>query len=184
VAMWKWLKKLRGALGNALVWAGIWSLGTLPVLGVLELLGFGHMFGMTGLLHVAPRIAASLAAMGFVAGGAFSTYLGLSPTKRLDELDLRVLGLLGGVCGVAMVPIFSWLTAVISALGAPFPVVFGIGAAVAGVLGGATAVGSVKIARRALGAGSGASPRLEANTVDPEKDWETAPGLLEPRHRS
>ena len=177
--MWKWLKKLRGALGNATLWAGIWALGTLPVLGVLHLLGFEHMFDLTGLLHVAPRIAASLAAMGFVAGGAFSTYLGLSPAKKLEELDLRVLGVLGAVCGVAMVPIFSWLPAVISALGPSFPVVFGVGAAAAGVLGGVTAVGSVKIARAALTAGSGSAPRLEANSLDREEDQEPAATLLE-----
>jgi hypothetical protein len=182
--MWNWLKKLRGAVGNATLWAGIWALGTVPMLGILQLLGFGHRFGLTGLLHVAPRIAASLAAMGFVAGGAFSTYLGLSRTKKLEELDLRILGVLGAVCGVAMVPIFGWLPVVISSLGPSFPVVFEVGAAVAGVLGGATAVGSVKIARAALTAGSDSHPRLEANSRDSEEDRKPADDPLVSGRRS
>jgi hypothetical protein len=182
--MWNWLKKLRGALGNAVLWAGIWSLGTIPVLGILQLLGFRHVFPLTGLLHVAPRIAVSLAAMGFIAGGAFSTYLGLSPRKRLEELDLRTLGVVGVLFGAAMVPIFGWLPTVISALGPSLPVVFGVGAAVAGVLGGATAVGSVKIARAALTAGDDSAPRLGAHSTDPGEDRKPASGLLESDGRS
>jgi hypothetical protein len=159
--MLRWLKKLRGALGNAVLWAGAWSLATVPVLGILMLLGFVEMFGVGGLLHIVPRIAASLAGMGFVAGGAFSAYLGFSPARRLEELDLRSMGVIGVLFGAVMVPIFGWLPAAISLLGPPFPIVIGAAAAVASVLGGATAVGSVKIARSAaLGTGEGSAPSL------------------------
>jgi len=163
--MMQWLKRLRGALGTATVWAGIWSLATIPVLGILQLLGFGEMFGLGGLIAVAPRIAASLAGMGFVAGGAFSAYLGLSPAKKLEELDPRVMGVLGGLFGGAMVPIFGWLPAAISILGPSFPVSVGSAVVVAGVLGGATAVGSVKVAQAAaLKAGEDSSPRLDSGS--------------------
>ena len=119
-----------------------------------------------------------------VACGAFSTYLGLSPSKKLEELDLRTLGVVGVLFGAAMVPIFGWLPTVISVLGPSLPVVFGVGAAVAGVLGAATAVGSVKIARAALTAGSDSPPRLGADSLDPEEDRKPASGLLESDSRS
>lgn len=165
--MMGWLKKLRGALGTATVWAGIWSLATIPVLGILQLLGFGEMFGLGGLIAVAPRIAASLAGMGFVAGGAFSAFLGLSPGKRLEELDPKVMGVLGGLFGGAMIPIFGWLPAAISLLGPSFPVSVASAIVVAGALGGATAAGSVKVAQAAaLRAGDDLAPRLDSGSED------------------
>ena len=177
MGMLRWLRRLRGALGNATLWAGVWSLATIPVLGVFHLLGFGEMFGIAGLFYIAPRIAASLAAMGFVAGGAFSTYLGLSPTRKLDGLDLRVLGVLGGLFGGAMVPIFGWLPAVVSSLGLSFPVAVGSAVAIAGVLGGATAVGSVKVAQAgALRPGTESGPQLEAKSDEPSEASALIPG--------
>jgi hypothetical protein len=173
----RWLRKLRGALGNATLWAGVWSLATIPVLGVLHLLGFGEMFGLAGLFAVAPRIAGSLAAMGFVAGGAFSTYLGLSPTRKLEDLDLRILGVLGVLFGGAMVPIFGWLPAAVSLLGPSFPVAVGSAVVIAGVLGGATAVGSVKAAQAgALLPGPESGPQLEAKSDEPAEGSALIPG--------
>ena len=76
------LKRVRGWLGNALVWGVSWSLVTIPVMGVLHLMGLDYFpVGM------ATVIAKNLFAMGFVAGGTFSTYLGLAHrNKGLEEL--------------------------------------------------------------------------------------------------
>jgi hypothetical protein len=148
--MRKWLKRLRGALGNATLWAGVWTLATVPVLGLLQLFGLGELFGMAGILAIAPRVAASLATMGFVAGGAFSTYLALAPARRLEDVDLRVVGVLGGILAGAMVPMFGFLPSIVSILGTPFPVAVAGAVGIAGLLGAGTAVGSVKVAQRAL----------------------------------
>ena len=175
--MLRWLRKLRGALGNAVLWAGAWSLATIPTLGLLWLLGFGDLFGFAGLLNAAPRIALSLAMMGFVAGGSFSVYLGLSPGRRLGDLDLRVMGILGGVFGALMVPMFSWLPALLSFFGPPFPMAVGAMTAVASLTGAATAVGSVKLAQSTmLEPGSASGPALESEPDGQAEEIEMSSG--------
>lgn len=160
--MTKWLHRLRGALGNAALWAGVWALATVPVLGILQVLGLGEIFGV---LPLAPRIAGILASMGFVAGGAFSTYLSIAPPRHLADLDLRVVGVVGALFAGAMVPLFPFLPALISILGVPFPAAVAGAIAVAGVLGGATAAGSVKVAQTAaLGSGGEPTQQLGAHT--------------------
>ncbi len=144
--MSKWWKRLRGAVGNAVLWGVAWATASVPVIAILQVLGLGEMFG---LLPLAPRIVGTLAGMGFVAGGAVSTYLALSPGRRLEDLNVPILGLLGGVFGAAMAPIFGFLPAVASLLGVPFPVAMAWAAGIAGVLGAATSIGTVRFAQAA-----------------------------------
>jgi len=99
-----------------------------------------------------------------VAGGAFSTYLALAPSKRLEELDLRVVGILGGVFAGAMIPIFGFLPTLVSGLGVAFPWAVAGVVSIAGLLGAGTAVGLVKVAQRAtLTAGGDATQQLEGS---------------------
>jgi hypothetical protein len=164
--MWNVLRRLRGVVGNAVLWGAAWSVATIPVLGILQLLGLGEMFGV---LALAPRIAATLMGMGFVAGGVFSTYLALAPDKRLADLDLRAVGALGGLFAGALVPIFGFLPALASILGAPFPLAVAGAVGIAGLLGAATAVGSVKVAQTAaLGMAREPAGRLESGALSLE----------------
>ncbi len=176
-AMREWIRKVRGALGNATLWAVVWSVATIPVLGILQLLGLGEMFGDHIYIALAPRIAMSLASMGFVAGGAFSLYLGLTPSRRLRDLDLRVVGILGGVFAGAMVPIFGFLPGLASVLGVSFPAAVAGAVAIAGLLGGGTAVGSVKVAQTAaLRSGDDPGNLLESVSDDAAQQGSLLPG--------
>jgi hypothetical protein len=151
------LKKLRGWMGNAVVWGVVWSVATVPVIGFLYLRGLGHLVP-----SIAPAIARTFFAMGFVAGGSFSTYLGLAyRNKGFDELRPGKFALLGAVLGGLLVPTFEFFPGNALLLGLPFPEAMAAGVALAATLGGATAYGTVKIAQHAaLSAGTGSGPEL------------------------
>jgi hypothetical protein len=80
------LRRLRGAVGNALLWAGAWFLAAFPVTAVLPFIidvlpNFTYLGALTFL-------APTLAVMGFVSGGAFSLYLGMAGRDhRINELN-------------------------------------------------------------------------------------------------
>lgn len=151
------LKRIRGWLGNALVWGAGWSLVTIPIMGVLHLMGLDYF--PSGL---ATLIAKNLFAMGFVAGGAFSTYLGLAYRNRgFDELRPRRFALVGAVFSVLLVPTFTFLPGLGMLLGGSFNGAVAGGIALAAALGGVTAFGTVKIAQNAaLEAGPQSGERL------------------------
>jgi hypothetical protein len=150
------LKGIRGWLGNALVWGVGWSSVTVPIMGVLHVMGVDYF--PSGL---AALIAKNLFAMGFVAGGTFSTYLGLAHrNKGLDELRPRRFALVGAVFSGLLVPTFTVLPGLGILLGGSFNGAMAGGIALAAALGGATAFGTVKIAQNAAltsGTQSGAS---------------------------
>ena len=102
--------------------------------------------------------------MGFVAGGSFSTYLGLAyRNKGFDELRPGKFALLGAVLGGLLVPTFEFFPGIVLFLGLPFPEAMAAGVALAVTLGGATAYGTVRIAQHAaLSAGKGSKPELRA----------------------
>ena len=153
------LRRLRGALGNALVWGAAWSVATLPVIGVMYLLGLDYL-GLP--LALAPRIAGTLFAMGFVAGGTFSTYLGLAyRNKRLEDLRPGLFALIGGAFAGLVFPMFTFATGLGMFLGASFYGAMAGGVAIGAVLGGVTAFGSVKIAQKALASGEKGPDELE-----------------------
>jgi hypothetical protein len=151
------LKKIRGWLGNALVWGAVWSLATVPVLGLLYLRGWGYLVP-----GIAPVIARTFFTMGFVAGGSFSTYLGIAyRNKRFDELRPGKFAMLGAVFGGLLVPTFEFVPGIALFLGLPFSGAMAAGVALAATLGGATAFSTVKIAQQAmLSAGAGSNPEL------------------------
>jgi hypothetical protein len=164
------IKKIRGWLGNAVVWGAAWSLATLPVLGLLYLNGWGYLVP-----DVAGGIAKTFFAMGFVAGGSFSTYLGIAYRNRdFDELRPGKFALLGAIFGGLLVPAFEFVPGIALFLGLPFFGAMAAGVALAATLGGATAFGTVKVAQQAAltsgtesmgelepGAGVLISPRVE-----------------------
>jgi hypothetical protein len=139
------LKRIRGWLGNALVWGVGWSLFSVPIMGVLHLMGLDYFP-----LGLAALIGKNLFAMGFVAGGTFSTYLGLAHrNKRLDELRPRRFALVGAIFSGLLVPTFTILPGLGMFLGGSFNGAMAGGIALAAALGGLTAFGTVKAAQKA-----------------------------------
>jgi hypothetical protein len=158
------LRRLRGALGTALVWAAAWfgfGLLFITAVNLFDLTGFRQYADFT--LATAPRYALSTAAVGFVTGGLFSSYVaaGFGGRQLRDLRPLRLalggsvvavlvsLGMLGigvlqeGYQGLRLMNLF-WSTLLPA------------------VLGGATSYGSVRLAQRALPAPGGLAARISS----------------------
>jgi hypothetical protein len=150
------LKKIRGWLGNAVVWGGAWSVAAIPVIGAL-LLEFGYVP-----VPMAVHIFKTLFTMGFLAGGVFSTYLGLAYRDRgFDEFRPGVFAVVGGFFGGLLLPSFELLPRLAAFMGASFPEAMGLSIALAALLGGATAYGTIKVAKGATPIPGIESARLE-----------------------
>ena len=136
--MKKWLKRIRGAVGTALLWAAGWS-------------GVGLVFALLGLFGtLAPAeyavFAGVFAVMGFISGAAFSAVLGIAEGRRtFDEMSLPRFAGWGALGGVL-------LQLVMVGLGQPISVVM-IG--LSALMASGSAAGSLALARRA-------DPLLEA----------------------
>ena len=140
------LKRLRGAFGNALVWAIGWG-GVGGVLMSLWYLLSVNPSASPIQLPVMPFIRL-FAGIGFLSGGAFSLYLGVAGrNKRLDELSAIRIGLGGAVAAALVLPIYG-----VAVFGTPGDFRLWadvlIPSSIAFVLGGATAFSTVKIAQR------------------------------------
>ncbi len=98
------LRRLRGALGNALVWAAGWFTAAFGLFTVLKLVGVAPE-GATweGLV----RMSAMVGVMGGLAGTAFATFIGLRYRgRRLSEISWVRFGLGGAVVTGLFVPSF------------------------------------------------------------------------------
>lgn len=141
-------RRLRGTLGNALVWAASWFIAAFPLTALAPFI-FRTTPNFT-YLGAALFLAPTLAVTGFLSGGAFSLYLGITGRDRgIHELKPGWVGLGTGITVGLLTAIF--LILFVSLRG--FPVAFGatiLGASVIGGLAGLTALGQVKIAQRAL----------------------------------
>ena len=164
------LRRLRGAIVNALVWGATWFTGAFTVFGAMELI-----WGLDS--PIAPwrlilAVATNVGTTGFITGFAFSAYL------RLRHFDRPLLGirvgrtaLMGGTVAAA---VSLGVGALIRAsMGLPI----GLGDVIAGVpmvavFGAATAGATLHIAQRSARA-------LTAHaTADLELEQEEARALL------
>lgn len=137
------MRRIRGWLGNALVWGVTWSLATIPLVGMLWWLDGSFLaYG------IAPRIAWTLFSMGFVAGGSFSTYLGLAYRHRgIGELSPGLFAVVGGAFAGMLPPIFTLLPGLAMFLGASIPEALAWTSAISALLGAGTAYATVRIAQ-------------------------------------
>ena len=152
--MKRWLQRLRGAVGTALVWAAGWS-------------GAGVVFALLGLFgSLAPAeyavFAGVFAMMGFISGAAFSAVLSITEgRRRFDEMSLPRFAAWGAVGGVLLQLVMIGL-----GQGAGIPMIVFSAFAGAGF-----ASGSLALARRAddkelLDSGAGVA---EIGLTDQEK---------------
>ena len=129
--MKKWLKRIRGAVGTALMWAVAWC-GTGILLALLGL--FGTLAPVDYALF-----AGVFAIMGFIGGAAFSTVVAIGEgRRRFDEMSLlrfAAWGALGG--GLMQLVLFG--------LGQPTSIAT-VGLFV--LMGSGSATGSLALARK------------------------------------
>jgi uncharacterized membrane protein (DUF485 family) len=153
------LRRLRGTVGNALLWAGAWFLAAFPVTAVLPFIidvlpNFTYLGALTFL-------APTLAVMGFVSGGAFSLYLGIAGhDHRVNELNAGKLAFGTGITVGVLMLVFLVLFVTLRG----FPVAWVaalLSSAVTGGIAGVTALGQVKIAQRSLAPGEEGQAELE-----------------------
>ena len=170
--MMKVFRRLRGALGNALVWAAGWFIAAFPLTALAP-----FIFRTTATftyVGAALFLAPTLAVIGFVSGGAFSLYLGIAGRDRgLNELKPGWIALGTGITVGLLMAVFLLLF--VSLRG--FPVSFGptiMGASIFGGLAGVTALGQVRIAQKALPVGEEGPDELgsgqERLLPDPEEE--------------
>ena len=130
--MKKWVRRIRGAIGIGLAWAAAWF-GA----GMILLLGSLLVTGSTGADVPYPL---GFGAFGFVAGVTFSGVLGIvERRRRFDQMSLPRFAVWGGVGGLLLSVIFSW----VAGLGGEFLVL----APVFSLAGAGSAAGSLALAR-------------------------------------
>ena len=141
-------RRLRGALGNAMVWAGTWFLAAFPLHVLYWVAGILYDSFWAGALGTMLTYAGG----GFLAGGVFSLYLSIAGrNQRLKELKPGRVGLGSAVTVGVVIPGMFWY------FGNPqIDVLSGIIiSSTIGIFAGGTALAQVKIAQRALKAGEG-----------------------------
>ena len=149
--MRRWLRRLRGAVGTALVWASGWA-------------GTGLLLSLTGLFGSLAAVeyvvfAGVFAVMGFISGAAFSSILAIAERSRtFDQMSLPRFAGWGAVGGILLQLVFV-------ALGqGTGPILL----AMCALLGSGSAAGSLALARRAkLGPGVAGQSVLPADEASP-----------------
>ncbi len=148
-------RRIRGALGNAVVWAGTWFLAAFPL----------HVLYWVGGIRYDPFWEGALGTMltyaggGFLAGGVFSIYLSIAGRgQRLRELRAGRIGLGSALVVGVVIPGLAWF------FGDPqISIASGlIISSTIGVFAGGTALAQVRVAQKALAAGEGGPEELEA----------------------
>lgn len=150
------LRRLRGALGNAVVWGAGWFISILALGSVLGIAGI-LTSSWEGVLLTAFRGGI----IGGIAGAAFSTVIGLLYRgRRLSEINWVRFGLGGAVVTGLFVPVFLQFMNLLSGDGmVPMGLVLD-DIPLAAVLGGVAAGGSLKLAQHA-------EKKLLGGTQDP-----------------
>lgn len=144
-------RRIRGALGNAVAWAVAWFLAAFPIHVAY------WMFGVRPgpFWERALGVMLNYAGGGFLAGAAFSLYLGIAGrNQRLSDLKPGRIGLGSAATVGVVIPGLLWY------FGDP-QISLASGVLIAstfGVLAGVTALSQVKMAQRALGPGDDGSP--------------------------
>ena len=145
-------RRLRGALGNALVWAGTWFVAAFLLTAVFWVGSFGSFPFWPSALGVGQ----TLSGLGLLAGFGFSLYLGIAGRNRsLNELRPGWVALGTGLAVGFLVPVFGVYFG-----DAPLARAIEI-ASYTGVLSGFTALAQIKIAQKALTPGGENHDELE-----------------------
>ena len=140
------VRRLRGIVGNAIVWGAAWFTIAIAVFSVVHLLGGTGSW--LGLLQLALRCGV----MGGIAGTVFSTFISLRyQGQRIANISWIRFGIGGGIVTALFVPGFIILMRFLSG-DPPLAVNALLSNGLFGaVFGGAAAAGSIRIAQLAAG---------------------------------
>jgi len=137
------LRRLRGAFGNGLVWAGAWFTGALVLFATLRVTGVLTASWAQGL-----ATAGRAGIIGGVAGVAFSSVIRLVyHGRRLSEISWVRFGIGGGVVTGLFVPLFLQLMNLLSGDGLVAWALVLDDIPLTAVLGAVAAGGSLKLAQ-------------------------------------
>lgn len=170
-------RRLRGAVGNAVVWGAAWSACALAVFAALKVAGTlpASVIWLDSLL-----VAARFGLIGAIAGGAFSLVIGLLYRgRRLSAISWVRFGIGGGIMAGLFVPGFMTVARLLSG-DAPLPLGDMLSdALMAAAFGAVAAGGSLKLAQRAqtlLSGGSQDRPGLlgSVNPLASAAGWGTS----------
>ena len=157
-------RRLRGALGNALVWGVGWFTAALVLFATLRIAGI-FTVSWTDILVTAGRAGI----VGGVAGGAFSIAIRLLyHGRRLSEISWVRFGIGGGVVTGLFVPVFLQIMNLLSGDGlVPWALVLD-DIPLTAVFGAVAAGGSLRLAQYAEAALSGRAQNrvAESDSVD------------------
>lgn len=139
-------KRLRGAVGSALVWGATWFTTAGALFSTLHLtVGLP----MEGPWRFILFVASSIAATGFLTGGAFSIFLRFGRLERpLLEVKVGKVALAGAIVSALVFPAVSWITQLLVGGGLVLTDVIA-GASWAAVFGTVTAAFTLKLAQQA-----------------------------------
>ena len=167
--MTDWLKRIRGAVGIGLTWAGLWS-----AIGALLALLPGRITApypipLELLLGLAAQFALQLGTLGFVGGAAFSLVLGATEGRRsFDQMSIPRFAVWGAIGGLLMWavrdPVGESVMRFLGSVGLPGVIwVYGFSGGIIVLLGAGSAAGTLALARRVgeqelLEGGEGGAP--------------------------
>jgi len=151
----KIFRRVRGAVGNAIVWGIGW--GALGLVAFIGLKAAGFLPGSTHWLD-SLMVAGRLGFMGGIVGGAFSALIPLLYRgRRLSEISAVRFGLRGGLVAGVWVPGFMLTMNLLSGGGFSRVGLMLDDTLLAAVFGAVTAGGSIALAKRAQGVLPGSS---------------------------
>ena len=146
------LRKLRGLVGNGIVWAAAWAVGTLIFSLVPALLS-----GALTPSWVFGLVLAKAAVVGFGSGAVFSLVLGVAYRNRLlDDIRTVPMGILGTAAGL-LIPVALFIASSVAGVSFP-PTVVATNLTIAGLLGMGTSLASLRLARDSRPVLSGSKP--------------------------
>jgi hypothetical protein len=105
-------RRLRGAVGNAVVWGAAWAACSAAVFAGLKVAG---LLPAPAIWLDAILVAARFGLMGGIVGGAFSLVIGLLyGGRRLSDLSAVRFGIRGGIMAGLFVPAFMTVARLLS----------------------------------------------------------------------
>jgi hypothetical protein len=138
------LRRLKGAVKNAVVWGAAWFGLTIPTYAVLRL-ATSSGFWLLDAIFIATRVAI----MGAIAGGFVSALISFFYRgRRLSQISWVRFGLGAGIAAGLFVPAFMVAARLLSGDGIPPLGLIDGDALLAAVFGGITAAGSMWLAQR------------------------------------
>lgn len=152
--MTHWLRRIRGAVGMGLTWAGLWSAIGAVVAVLPGTMTAPYPIPLDLLVGFAAQFAAQFAALGFVGGATFSLVLAATEGRhRFDQMSLprfAVWGAMGGLMMLAVrAPITESVMSVLVSVGMPgVNWAYGISGGIIVLLGAGSAAGSLALARK------------------------------------